>query len=269
MECGGALKQGNQRLKASNRVHRAALQRAMQGRGQKTQPLDVAANAQQAPAVVAGHAVGLRAGDGRHVLAAMLEGLQGGLGRVITTGRLCGAAPGEFFFGAHHHAPMFLRQTLPHCRASHLQGAQVVADTGCPGTAAQAVDERALKHAAGLRGRRHARQNQGVDHRHATQPGSQRRRRLLFAMEALQGQAGQADQVLGALGVAAKPVQVFGGAAGDRAFALGQQRRCAQRRLRCAIRRVMGQRPDISAAAAKLHGGDVSRSPGQPRHAAG
>jgi len=108
------------------------LEAQAQRMGQHVQPLDLPAHAEQAPAVVAGHAVGLGAGDGRQV--------GGGLGQHSQhVGHRCVA----FTLRQHHaHPPLELvahlvdqlpvlgRQALAQVLGTLAQAAQVVRDAG-------------------------------------------------------------------------------------------------------------------------------------------
>ena len=130
MKGDGAVKQGHQGFKAATGVDRATLKTAEQGRGQKAQALDVPSYAEQTPAIVACHVIGLGAGDGSHVLTGTLEDLQGFNGGVVTRSGRYRKTRKQFFFCPHHDPPVLLRKTLADLGAGHLESAQVKAYAG-------------------------------------------------------------------------------------------------------------------------------------------
>ena len=178
--------------------------------------------------------------------------------------------------------PLLLREALAHGGGGVSDGAQVVADAGGLAAAGQAGDQSPLEHAARLRGGRHGAEHQHVAHGHRAEPGQQWLAGLIFDAEALQDELGQPSGVFGALGVAAQPEQVFGGAAGHGAavaqrhrgpgggrVALGARSGRAAGRGAGAGVGAIAQHPDIGAAAAVLHGGDVFIFTCDSRQAAG
>jgi hypothetical protein len=131
--------------------------------------------------------------------------------------RPCGAAAPEFLLGAHDEVPLLLRQPLAHRGRRIAHAAQVVADAGgfsC--RPAPAISERSNTRracvAAGTLG-----STRPLPCAQLAQPGQQRLRRLVLAVQAFEREPRQPRRVLGALGVAAQPEQVLGRAAGDRA----------------------------------------------------
>ena len=251
-----------------------------QRRRQEAQALQVAAAGQQAPAVVARHAVGLRAGHRGGVAGQRLQHPQR-LDRRSSRRRSVRlrAAAQELLLGAHDHVPLLLRQALAHGRGGAAQRAR-----GCSPrwsrarvSARPAISERSnTRRACG--GRRHGRQHQCIVDGHLAQPGQQRLRRLVLAVEAFERQPRQPRGVLGALGVAAQPEQVLGRAAGDAAAAVRDRRRPAGRgaagwwrrlrrrsapRCRRCCRRAASRRSPASAPAMRV------RPPGSTRQDCG
>ena len=223
VEGDGAVEQGDHGLEAAGIVHRSGAEAQFQRSGQETQPFDVAPDAEQPPAVVAGHAVGLGAGDGSEVAAGGVEHPQGVQRLVVAFALVLGAAAEEFFLGVHDHLPVLFRQALAHGECGLFDAVEVVAHAAGNGGVGQAGDQGALEHPAPLGGHGHFRLHQHVVAGHLAQPGQQGHGRTAVAVEAVQREAAQAQGVFGAFGVAAQPEQVLGGPAGDDAFAVGQR----------------------------------------------
>ena len=76
MEGDGAVKQCHQGLKTGLVVHAAGFKCLAHGQCQSGQPLDVAANAQQPPAVVSHHAVSLGTGDASQCFTGFFQCIQ-------------------------------------------------------------------------------------------------------------------------------------------------------------------------------------------------
>ena len=118
---------------------------------QKTKPFDMAANAEQAPAIVTRHAVGLQPGDGGEVVAGALESRERMQGRVVCASGGVVTALKEGVFGALYQRPVLLGEALAHRSTGQSHRPKVVAHAGSLGAAAQAGDEGALEHPARLR----------------------------------------------------------------------------------------------------------------------
>ena len=219
---------------------------------------------QQAPAVVAGHAVGLLAGHGGGVAAQHFQLAQRIQRRIVAVVFGPGAGRKKLRFGAHDEVPVLLRQAVAHGRCGAQNAAQVEAHAGHLSGLRQPGDQRALEHAPCLPGRRHRGQHQPLAHAHGAQPGQQRLRGLVLTVQALQRDARQARDVLGALGVAAQPEQVFGRAAGHLAAALHHSGRgLVVGQQRGGVHRAIGLHPHIGTAAAALHRRDAAVALGQ------
>ena len=108
VESDGTVKQLYHGIEATVRLQALAGQRLTQRRRQEPQPFDMPANAQQAPAVITRHAVGLGTGDGCHVVTGVLENLQGLLCWAVAAQAVLGKAAKQRFFGAGDDAPVFL-----------------------------------------------------------------------------------------------------------------------------------------------------------------
>ena len=221
MKADGAVKQRQHRVKTGLLLQRTCIHRAGQCLRQEVQALNMAANGQQAPAVVTRHAVGLRAGECGHQLAgAHQHALR--LHRVVAVGHV-GMQQGVLRLL--DQAPVLGREPLAHARGGQKHGFQVKAHTRGVLRVPQTCHQRTLKHPARLLGCGHARHHQAMNHGELVEPGDQRRAGLVFAAQHVERQAGEAQDVFAALGVAAHPKQVFCRAAGHDALA---QRACSQ-----------------------------------------
>ncbi len=107
--------------------------------------------------------------------------------------------------------------------------------------------------------------------RHLVDPGEQCGLFGVLAVQRVERDFRESRGVLGALGVAAEPEQVLCCPARDALLfaALGDQRGREPRHLqRAAVDRIVGQRPDVGAAAAAVHRGDLLVRGRDARHAA-
>ena len=220
VEADGAVKQVEHGVKTSLLADQPQWHGFGQGPGQKLQAFDVAANGQQTPAVVTAHAVGLGTGEcGQHLAGVGQQALHGhGIGRAGM-----GVGTEEPRLGLFEQAPVFRRQAFAHRGGGQANGAQIEADAGGQLLVPQACNERALEHTMRLCGGGHTNPHQTVARGHAGDEVEQARQVLVFAAQNLQAQAHQTQGVFGALGVTAHPEQVFCGAAGDQALAVGRR----------------------------------------------
>ena len=248
-----AVKQVQQHLDARHRGNSLLLHEHFQPQGHALQALEQAAHGEQAPTVVAGHAVGLRAGDGCQLQRQPVQRRQHlGQHGQFTFGHV--QRMGEVFAHAAHQAPLLGRQAFAQARRTALQRRQVVGDAGALFDIAQRGQHRALEMPRRLLQRRHAARRQARvhrQHRHRLQHGQ---RRFAVNVDQRQRRARQAHHLFGALGVAAQPEKVLAGAAADGAVAgcdvvhlqpFGQHRK--------AVHRALGHDPGVQARAAALH----------------
>ena len=232
-------------------------------------------DAQQPPAVVAHHPIGLGTGDRFEPMAGPAQGAQR-LGQLLAAWRNVLATQAKVLLGLHDGLPLCLRQALSHLRCRIFQRQQVVGHAGHTGAVGQARDERAREHPARLQRRGRIGQDQGAVLRAAAEPVEQARAFAVFAVQAFERQLGQAYRVFGPLGVATQPVKVFAGSAADRAGAtgllwpLGGDGGCnsGQGFFGAALARA-AEHPDVGAAAALLHRRDGLVAMGQPAQGAG
>ena len=262
MKTDRAVKQGQYRVKTGLLRQAAGVQRLRQSASQKVQALDVPSDGEQAPAVIARHAVCLGAGQ-RRQQATGVDQHALGLHRIV---RAVGLRWRQAVLGLHHQAPVLGRHALAHPRSGQHQGLHIESHAGAVARVPHAGHQRPLEHAARLLGRRHARRHQAMLQRQGAEPGQQGLAALVLATQGIEGHAAQAHGVFGALGIAAHPKQIFSSAAGDdarthkaRGSRPGQHRGLGRRWLR------RGQHPHVGTAAAALHGGDAfgRTQPGQ------
>ena len=173
VEGDGAVKQRHHGFKTAGVVHGAGFETQFEGCGQKTQAFDVAADAEQAPAVVAGHAVGLGAGDGGQVTTGGFEQAQRVQRLVFVFAAVFGAAAQEFLFRMHDHLPVFFGQAFAHGKSGMPYVGEVAAHTAGHIGLAEAGHQRTLEHTTALGWHWHTGRQQHVVFGHLAQPVQQ------------------------------------------------------------------------------------------------
>mmetsp|Transcript_3883 Transcript_3883/g.13736 ORF Transcript_3883/g.13736 Transcript_3883/m.13736 type:complete len:703 (-) Transcript_3883:3695-5803(-) len=186
--------------------------------GVEAQALDLPADGQQPPAIIAGHAVGLRAGDRGEVGVGPRQHIEH-----IGQRRWAGAVQ--------HRAQMLLelrgrlmdqppglgRQAFAQRLGAGLQRPQIPADAGDARARQQGREQCALKAARVVLGARRLGADEAMAAGQRVQQRQHRRRHraALHHHAGLDDMARQPGGVFRPLGVAAEPEQVFGGPAGD------------------------------------------------------
>ena len=111
----------------------------------------MSADAQQLPTVVSGHAVGLRAREGRQGRTQRIQGLKGLHGGEIRLCHRLSAVLPKARQGLINDLPSFVGQTFTHRKCSLVQGAQIEADAGDVLVLVQRLNQGALKDAPSSR----------------------------------------------------------------------------------------------------------------------
>ena len=233
-------------------MHRAGLEGQAQRLAQQGEAFDVTADAQQPPAIVARHAVGLRAGDGAEHFGELFEPAQR-----LRQGQLLAAGLGGQEFergGRGDPLAVIAAQAFAHLRGGMAQRLDVLyqsASVRAGHEAAHQAPFESLRVVAQRRGF-------GVDQARLTAPPVEHvahgRAEVVVARECAQGDACQPRAMLGAFAIAAEPEQVFRRPAGDHAMTVDQVLRAHRRGQQGGfVHRVAGDDPGVLAAAAALH----------------
>ena len=271
----GRVEQAQQQREAVVQVMQPGLEAGLQRLRQHVQPLDLARDTEQAPAVVAGHAVGLRAGDRRQMQRGLVEHAQHIAERLVALACAdAGELAREQLAQVLDQAPVLGREPLAQRLGALAQRLQVVGHAEAAAGVAERMHQCALEHPRCLRRALHRQRHRRADHALPDQqPVQHLQHRRAARGQRLQRQPRQPHAVLGPLGVAAEPEQVLRRAAGDHPTPAGQVGRVERaRQQRGGVDLAVGQHPGVGAGRAGLHrqvGVDAAASPGHPGQAAG
>ena len=218
--------------------------------------------------MVARHAVTLGAGDRRQLHGQPVQHRQhlGQRGQLIRRGAV---QRREILAHAAHDVPLLVRQALAQRLRTGRQRPQVEGDAARR-RIGQRAEQRALEQVRRLVQRRRTQGRQAAVHRHRRQGCAHAFRRIVVGVDEHEHGARQAHHLLGALGVASEPEQVFGCAAGH-----WRAPRCdivdadRLRQHRKAVHRPVGHHPGVQAGPAALHRHAGGVELGHARHAAG